>query len=126
MKKILLLATGGTIASKPTASGGLAPAITSEELLSFVPELAKLCEIDAVQLFSLDSTNVGPEQWQQLVHAIRQNYDAYDGFVIAHGTDTMAYTAAALSYMIQNSAKPVVLTGSQKSIYNRDTDVPGS
>ena len=122
MKKILLLATGGTIASKPTASGGLAPAITSEELLSFVPELAKLCEIDAVQLFSLDSTNVGPEQWQQLVHAIRQNYDAYDGFVIAHGTDTMAYTAAALSYMIQNSAKPVVLTGSQKSIYNRDTD----
>ena len=96
MKKILLLATGGTIASKPTASGGLAPAITSEELLSFVPELAKLCEIDAVQLFSLDSTNVGPEQWQQLVHAIRQTYDAYDGFVIAHGTDTMAYTAAAL------------------------------
>ena len=87
-----------------------------------MPELAKLCEIDAVQLFSLDSTNVGPEQWQQLVHAIRQNYDAYDGFVIAHGTDTMAYTAAALSYMIQNSAKPVVLTGSQKSIYNRDTD----
>ena len=83
MKKILLLATGGTIASKPTAAGGLAPAITSEELLSFVPELAKLCEIDAVQLFSLDSTNVGPEQWQQLVHAIRQNYDAYDGFVIA-------------------------------------------
>lgn len=75
-----------------------------------------------MQLFSLDSTNVGPEQWQQLVHAIRQNYDAYDGFVIAHGTDTMAYTAAALSYMIQNSAKPVVLTGSQKSIYNRDTD----
>lgn len=114
MKKILLLATGGTIASKPTASGGLAPAITSEELLSFVPELAKLCEIDAVQLFSLDSTNVGPEQWQQLVHAIRQNYDAYDGFVIAHGTDTMAYTAAALSYMIQNSAKPVVLTGQPK------------
>ena len=122
MKKILLLATGGTIASKPTAAGGLAPAITSEELLSFVPELAKLCEIDAVQLFSLDSTNVGPEQWQQLVHAIRQNYDAYDGFVIAHGTDTMAYTAAALSYMVQNSAKPIVLTGSQKSIYNRDTD----
>ena len=122
MKKILLLATGGTIASKPTAAGGLAPAITSEELLSFVPELANLCEIDAVQLFSLDSTNVGPDQWRLLVHAIRENYTAYDGFVIAHGTDTMAYTAAALSYMIQNSAKPVVLTGSQKSIYNRDTD----
>ena len=122
MKKILLLATGGTIASKPTAAGGLAPAITSEELLSFVPELAKLCEIDAVQLFSLDSTNVGPEQWQQLVHAIRQNYDAYDGFVIAHGTDTMAYTAAALCYLIQYSKKPIVLTGSQKPINLEITD----
>lgn len=122
MKKILLLATGGTIASKPTAAGGLAPAITSEELLSFVPELAKLCEIDAVQLFSLDSTNVGPEQWQQLVHAIRQNYDAYDGFVIAHGTDTMAYTAAALSYLIQDSPRPIVLTGSQQPMSSPFTD----
>ena len=122
MKHILLLATGGTIASRPTAAGGLAPAITSEELLACVPELADLCAIDAVQLFNLDSTNVGPAQWQEIVRSIRENYAAYDGFVIAHGTDTMAYTAAALSYMIQNSAKPVVLTGSQKSIYNRDTD----
>ena len=122
MKKILLLATGGTIASRPTAAGGLAPAITSEELLACVPELADLCAIDAVQLFNLDSTNIGPAQWQKIVRSIRENYAAYDGFVIAHGTDTMAYTAAALSYMIQNSAKPVVLTGSQKSIYNRDTD----
>lgn len=122
MKHILLLATGGTIASRPTAAGGLAPAITSEELLACVPELADLCAIDAVQLFNLDSTNVGPAQWQEIVRSIRGNYAAYDGFVIAHGTDTMAYTAAALSYMIQNSAKPVVLTGSQKSIYNRDTD----
>ena len=56
------------------------------------------------------------------MRCIKENYDACDGFVIAHGTDTMAYTAAALSYMVQNSAKPVVLTGSQKSIYNRDTD----
>ena len=122
MKKILLLATGGTIASRPTAAGGLAPAITSEELLACVPELADLCEVSAVQVFNLDSTNVGPAQWQSIVRCIRENYDAYDGFVIAHGTDTMAYTAAALSYMVQNSAKPVVLTGSQKSIYNRDTD----
>ena len=122
MKKILLLATGGTIASRPTAAGGLAPAITSEELLACVPELADLCAVDAVQVFNLDSTNVGPAQWQSIVHCIKENYDAYDGFVIAHGTDTMAYTAAALSYMVQTSAKPVVLTGSQKSIYNRDTD----
>ncbi len=122
MKKILLLATGGTIASRPTAAGGLAPAITSVELLACVPELADLCAVDAVQVFNLDSTNVGPAQWQSIVHCIKENYDTYDGFVIAHGTDTMAYTAAALSYMVQNSAKPVVLTGSQKSIYNRDTD----
>ena len=122
MKKILLIATGGTIASRPTAEGGLAPAITSDELLAFVPELADLGRIDAIQLYHLDSTSIGPAQWQGIAAAVRQNYDRYDGFVITHGTDTMAYTAAALSYMIQDSRKPVVLTGSQKSIYNRDTD----
>lgn len=122
MKHILLLATGGTIASRPTAAGGLAPMITSDELLACVPELAGVCHIDAMQLFNLDSTSVGPEQWAQIAAEVRRNYDKYDGFVITHGTDTMAYTAAALSYMIQQSPKPVVLTGSQKSIYNRDTD----
>ena len=122
MKRILLIATGGTIASRPTAAGGLAPALTSAELLACVPELAEVCQIDALQLYNLDSTNIGPDQWIGMVHAVRDHYGAYDGFVITHGTDTMAYTAAALAYMIQRSAKPVVLTGSQKSIYNRDTD----
>ena len=122
MKRILLIATGGTIASRPTAAGGLAPALTPAELLACVPELAEVCHIDALQLYNLDSTNIGPDQWIGMVHAVRDHYDAYDGFVITHGTDTMAYTAAALAYMIQRSAKPVVLTGSQKSIYNRDTD----
>lgn len=122
MKNILLIATGGTIASRPTAAGALAPALTSEELIACVPELAELCRIDTLQLYNLDSTSIGPVQWRGIVQAVRARYDAYDGFVITHGTDTMAYTAAALSYMIQGSAKPVVLTGSQKSIYNRDTD----
>ena len=122
MKRILLIATGGTIASRPTAAGGLAPALTSAELLACVPELAEVCQIEALQLYNLDSTNIGPDQWIGMVHAVQDHYDAYDGFVITHGTDTMAYTAAALAYMIQRSAKPVVLTGSQKSIYNRDTD----
>ena len=122
MKHILLIATGGTIASRPTAAGALAPALTSEELIACVPELAELCRIDTLQLYNLDSTSIGPVQWRGIVQAVRARYDAYDGFVITHGTDTMAYTAAALSYMIQGSAKPVVLTGSQKSIYNRDTD----
>ena len=121
-KKILLLATGGTIACKPTSRGVLTPAISAEELLQFVPELAGLCRIDTMQLYDLDSTNIGPEHWCGMAKAIQDHYHAYDGFVIAHGTDTMAYTAAALSYMIQNPDKPIVLTGSQKSIYNRDTD----
>lgn len=121
MKKILLIATGGTIASRKTERG-LAPAISAEELLQFVPEIRDLCNIDAIQLFDLDSTNITPEHWLLMKDTIRENYERYDGFVISHGTDTMAYTAAALSYLIQHSPKPVVLTGSQKSIYNRDTD----
>ena len=122
MKKILLLATGGTIACRPNEQGGLAPAITPRELLNFVPELAEICQIETLQLYNLDSTNVGPEHWVGMTQAVRENYEKYDGFVITHGTDTMAYTASALSYMIQNTSKPIVLTGSQKSIYNRDTD----
>lgn len=122
MKKVLLIATGGTIASRPTESGGLAPAITPEELLDFVPELDEICHIETLQLYNLDSTNIAPAQWSGMTEALREHYNEYDGFVITHGTDTMAYTAAALSYMVQNNRKPIVLTGSQKSIYNRDTD----
>ena len=122
MKKVLHLATGGTIASRPNQTGGLAPAIQAAQLLQFVPELEQICRIDALEICQLDSTNMGPRQWLALVEAIRSHYGDYDGFVITHGTDTMAYTAAALSYLIQNTEKPIVLTGSQKSIYNRDTD----
>ena len=75
MRTILLIATGGTIASRPTAAGGLAPAITSQELLSCVPELAEFCRIDAIQLYNLDSTNMGPEQWQGIAAAVQENYD---------------------------------------------------
>ena len=121
MKKIRLIATGGTIASKPTPDG-LSPQISSDELLEYVPELRAYGEICPTQLFRLDSTDMTPAHWLRVAAEIRAEYDAYDAFVITHGTDTMAYTAAALSYMVQNSAKPVVLTGSQKSIYNRDTD----
>lgn len=116
-----MIATGGTIASKNNGEG-LTPAMTSEELLSCVPEIAELCHVTTVQPFNLDSTNIGPKHWIELESIIENNYDSYDGFVITHGTDTMAYTAAALSYLIQNSAKPIVLTGSQKSAYLRDTD----
>ena len=100
MKKILLIATGGTIASKKTERG-LAPAISAEDLLQFVPELKDLCNIDTIQLFDLDSTNITPAHWLLMKDTIRNNYDRYDGFVISHGTDTMAYSAAALSYLIK-------------------------
>ena len=121
MKKILLIATGGTIASKNTGAG-LAPAISSEELLSYVPEISEVAEVDAVQPFNLDSTNILGTHWLEIARIVETMYEKYDGFVVTHGTDTMAYTAAALSYLVQNSRKPVVLTGSQKSVYLRDTD----
>ena len=121
MKKVLMLATGGTIASKDSGQG-LTPEITSEEILGYVPSIGELCQVDAVQLMNLDSTNITPRHWLQMARAIRDNYDRYDGFVLTHGTDTMAYTAAALSYLIQDSPKPIVITGSQKSICLHDTD----
>ncbi len=121
MKNIMLIATGGTIASKHTERG-MMPQITSEEIISCVPEIEKYCRVSAVQLFNLDSTNIYSYHWMAIARCIQKNYSDYDGFVVTHGTDTMAYTAAALSYMIQNSPKPIVITGSQKSIYDRDTD----
>lgn len=121
MKKILLIATGGTIASRQTREG-LSPQITAAEMLDYVPEIQKFCRADALQLFNLDSTHIHHVHWCKLAACIRENYDAYDGFVITHGTDTMAYTAAALSYLVQESPKPVVLTGAQKPIGMRETD----
>lgn len=121
MKNILLIATGGTIASRPTSSG-LAPQLCAGDILDCVPALASLCRIDALQLMNIDSTNMSPDCWLRIAACVRERYDRYDGFVITHGTDTMAYTACALSYLIQGSGKPIVLTGSQKSIYDPETD----
>ena len=110
MKKILLLGTGGTIACKRTPDG-LKPVITSEEILTYVPDSRHYCEIDSIQILNIDSTNIQPSHWLAVSKAIEEHYEEYDGFVITHGTDTMAYTAAALSYLIQNSPKPIVITG---------------
>ena len=109
MKNILMIGTGGTIASEMTPSG-LTPELNSTQLLSFVPRIGEMCHVDCVQLYSLDSTNIRPAHWLGVAKAVRENYARYDGFVISHGTDTMAYTAAALSYLIQGSPKPIVLT----------------
>ena len=122
MKKILLIATGGTIASSHTDTDGLVPQLNADKLLSCVPEVFAFCQPSAIQIYNIDSTNVTPEHWRLLAKTIRENYDAYDGFVICHGTDTMSYSAAMISYMVQHSPKPIVFTGSQKPIDKEDTD----
>lgn len=121
MKKILMIGTGGTIASKQTEYG-LAPGLSPEDILTYISAVAKICEVESIQVCNLDSTNVTPDHWKLLVKTIEENYNEYDGFVICHGTDTLAYTAAALSYMIQNSRKPIVVTGAQKPIEMDVTD----
>lgn len=121
MKKILLLATGGTIASVE-GNEGLAPGLTAEELLHFLPESPSNVNIDGKILMNIDSTNLQPEHWVMIANAIYKHYDEYDGFVITHGTDTLAFTSSALSYMLQGLKKPVVLTGSQVPISFKKTD----
>ena len=83
-----MIGTGGTIASG-RGKDGLIPELTTQELLSFVPDVRTLCEVDCLQLFSLDSTNLAPVHWLKLAETIRRSYLYYDGFVISHGTDTM-------------------------------------
>ncbi len=121
MKRILLIATGGTIACAKTQNG-LAPALDPSQLLARVPDARGFCQVEAIQPLNLDSTNIAPQHWQLLARIIEDHYHCYDGFVLCHGTDTLAYSAAALSYLIQNTRKPIVLTGAQKPIDQEDTD----
>jgi len=112
MKKILMIGTGGTIASLPTEHG-LIPELSTHELLNKVPWLKEMAWINSIQLINMDSTNITPSHWMEIARTIKKHYDEFDGFVITHGTDTMAYTAAAINYLIQNSRKPIVITGAQ-------------
>ncbi|MCM2531803.1 asparaginase [Neobacillus pocheonensis] len=122
MKKILLLATGGTIASVE-GNGGLVPELSVEELLHYLPESNNnSLKIDGKILMNIDSTNLQPEHWVKIANAVYTHYQDYEGFVITHGTDTLAYTSSALSYMLQGLGKPVVLTGSQVPISFKKTD----
>lgn len=121
MKKILMIGTGGTIASTETEYG-LAPGFGGNALLDRVSEIRRLCDVDCVQPISMDSTNIRPGHWLKIATIIHENYDSYDGFVITHGTDTMSYTAAALSYLIQNSTKPIVCTGAQIPLEQHNSD----
>lgn len=116
-----MLFTGGTIASLKTEKG-LEPVLNAEQILAYLPDMDPQIRLESVQVCNLDSTNMNYHYWLMLVDAIEEGYERYDGFVICHGTDTMAYTASALSYLIQNSAKPIVLTGSQQPIQMEITD----
>lgn len=120
-QRLLFITTGGTIASVRTQQG-LKPVLSSEELLAHLPELKELCCPETLALCSIDSTDLGQEHWLMMARAIQENYALYDGFIICHGTDTLAYSAAALSYLIQNADKPIILTGAQQPISNEITD----
>ena len=121
MKKICLLATGGTIASEAGANG-LRPQVAAARMLRLLPELKEVCQIEYRELMSLDSSNLLPEHWQRMACSVAELREDYDGFVISHGTDTMAYSASALYYMLENIDRPVVLTGAQIPIEDPRTD----
>ncbi|SFG83345.1 asparaginase [Sporolactobacillus nakayamae] len=122
MKKILVLATGGTIVST-VQQNGLAPGLSLNELAHYFtdhhqPDTAISFKI----LMNKDSTNMQPEDWLTIARAIQANCDKFDGFIITHGTDTMAYTAAGLSYLLHGIDKTVVITGSQIPVSFKKTD----
>lgn len=123
-KRILLLYTGGTIGMKQDPVTLALKPFNFNQILEEVPELKKFgCEIDTYSFDPLiDSSDMQPEFWVRLAGMIQENYSRYDGFVVLHGTDTMSYTASALSFMFENLAKPVVLTGSQLPIGMLRTD----
>ncbi|MDL2302924.1 asparaginase, partial [Dysgonomonas sp. OttesenSCG-928-D17] len=121
---ILLIYTGGTIGMVENPDTGSLEPFDFAHLNSHLPELQRFrFQVDHI-VFSpvIDSSDITPEHWKKLVHTIENNYNQYDGFVILHGTDTMAYTASALSFMIENLHKPIVLTGAQLPIGKLRTD----
>lgn len=122
--KVLLIYTGGTIGMNRNPQTGALEPFDFEHLIQNVPELRQFdIEIDTCQFQPpIDSSDMSPMRWTELSHCIADHYDSYDGFVVLHGTDTMAYTASALSYMLANLTKPVIFTGSQLPIGQLRTD----
>ncbi len=115
MKHVLFIATGGTLACRQSENG-LIPALTGEDLLTFLPGISTLCTVAIENLFSIDSTDVTTAHRTQMAELIFKEYANYDGFIISHGTDTLSHTAALLYHMLRNIDKPVLLTGAQKPI----------
>src|SRR5207245_1670900 len=124
LPKILLVSTGGTIASKiDYRTGGVTPALTAAELNATVPELAKIANVDTEVLFSEYSENFLPEHWKKIAEKINSHVKSeYKGIIIAHGTDTMQYTAAALSFSLAGIQIPVALVGSKRSSDRQSSD----
>lgn len=121
MKKLLLLTTGGTIASRPSVEG-LVPGMDGEELGRRLRALGGEYALTVRDILRLDSSNIQPEEWQIIARAVWEAREEYDGIVITHGTDTMAYTASILSFMLRGIPIPVVLTGAQLPIEHPLTD----
>ncbi len=121
---ILLIYTGGTIGMIKDFETGALRNFNFDDLLRHIPELKLLsCEIDTLSFDDpIDSSNMNPNYWVEIATLIETNYDAYDGFVVLHGSDTMSYTASALSFMLENLSKPVIFTGSQLPIGDLRTD----
>jgi glutamyl-tRNA(Gln) amidotransferase subunit D len=124
LPKVAIISTGGTIASRVDyRTGAVRPALTASDLYSVVPELTKIARIDAQILFSLLSENITPKHWTEMAKVVaKQISESVNGIVIAHGTDTMGYTAAALSFSLQNLPVPVILVGSQRSADRPSSD----
>ena len=124
MNKVLLIYTGGTIGMGHNPLTGALEPLDFNHLVESMPEFRQIkTQIDVYQFTPpIDSSDISPERWANLVRIISRNYNNYDGFVILHGTDTMAYTASALSFMLENLTKPVILTGSQLPIGELRTD----
>lgn len=122
--KILLIYTGGTIGMRKDFDSGALKAFNFSKLLQRIPELKQLdCEIETFSFENpIDSSNMNPEKWGEIASIIEENYSEFDGFVVLHGSDTMSYSASALSFMLENLAKPVVFTGSQLPIGDLRTD----
>lgn len=121
---ILLIYTGGTIGMMKDFETGALKAFDFKKLLQKIPELKQLdCQIETISFDNpIDSSNMNPEKWVQIAVMIEENYTNFDGFVILHGSDTMSYSAAALSFMFENLSKPVIFTGSQLPIGDLRTD----
>jgi len=122
MKKICILHTGGTIIMVKNSAGVLEPSTNGNHILEYVPAISQIAEIHNKFLFQLDSSDIQPKHWQLIAQTIHDCYNDYDGFVILHGTDTMAYTATALSFMLQKLGKPVIITGAQLPISTIGSD----